>query len=130
MKKLFLTLIIACFGFMANAVAQNNPNQAEFKFDVEEYNFGTIKQGESATYEFKFANVGKEPLIITNATGSCGCTVPEWPKEPIRKDQKNTIKVTFNSAGKMGPQDKIVTIFSNSKTPSKILHFKGNVVEK
>jgi len=138
MKKSLLVLGLGLFlGFAtANAqdapkpaTAQENKNQAEFKFDVEEYNFGTIKQGESVTYEFKFTNTGKEPLIITEAHGSCGCTVPEYPKEPIKKGQKATIKVTFNSAGKLSLQDKTVTITSNAKTPQKVLHLKGNVVE-
>jgi hypothetical protein len=107
--------------------AVDNKNAPEFKFEVEEYNFGTIKQGESVNYDFNFTNTGKEPLIITEAHGSCGCTVPQWPKEPIAKGAKGTIKVTFNSTGKMGMQDKTVTISSNAKEGSKVLHLKGNV---
>ena len=79
------------------------------------------------THLFTFTNTGKEPLIITSAAGSCGCTVPEWPKEPIKKGDKGTVKVTFNSAGKMGMQDKTVTIQSNAKTNPKVIHIKGNV---
>jgi hypothetical protein len=109
------------------APAPANPNAPEFKFNEEEFNFGTIKQGESVTHEFTFTNVGKEPLIITSAAGSCGCTVPVWPKEPIAKGEKATIKVTFNSAGKMGMQDKTVTIQSNAKTSPMVIHMKGNV---
>lgn len=105
----------------------NDPNQAEFKFDTEEYNFGNIAQGESVTYEFKFTNLGNEPLIISKAEGSCGCTVPIWPKEPIMKGQKSTIKVTFNSTGKMGVQDKTVTLTSNAKQNPLVIHIKGNV---
>ncbi|MFN8166333.1 MAG: DUF1573 domain-containing protein [Bacteroidia bacterium] len=108
-------------------IGNENPNQASFKFDVEEYNFGTIKQGESVTYEFKFTNTGTEPLIISNAAGSCGCTVPIWPKEPILKGQTSTIKVTFNSTGKMGIQDKTVTLTSNAKQNPMVIHMKGNV---
>ena len=107
--------------------AQENPNAGEFKFDVEVYDFGTIKQGESISYDFNFVNVGKDPLIISSANGSCGCTVPVWPKEPIKKGDKGSIKVTFNSTGKMGLQDKTVTITSNAKGGPKVLHFKGNV---
>ncbi|MFM9026570.1 MAG: DUF1573 domain-containing protein, partial [Bacteroidota bacterium] len=92
-----------------------------------EYNFGTIKQGDKVTYDFSFTNNGKEPLIITSAQGSCGCTVPEWPKEPVAKGAKGSIHVEFNSTGKMGMQDKTVTISSNSKTGQKVLHLKGNV---
>jgi hypothetical protein len=110
--------------------AAENKNQPEIKFEAEEYNFGTVKQGDVVNYEFKFTNTGKEPLVINEAHGSCGCTVPEWPKEPIKKGQTGTIKVSFNTAGKMGTQDKTVTITSNAKTTSKVLHLKGTVVEK
>ena len=100
---------------------------AEMVFEAEEFHFGTIKQGESVTHEFTFTNNGKDDLIITNAQGSCGCTVPLYPKEAIKKGAKATIKVTFNSAGKMGLQDKTVTITSNAKNSPKILHLKGTV---
>lgn len=105
----------------------NDGNQGEFKFKEEEFDFGTINQGESATHEFEFTNTGTEPIIITTAQGSCGCTVPIWPKEPIVKGQKSTIKVTFNSAGKMGMQDKMVTINSNAKQNPIVIHMKGTV---
>ncbi len=105
----------------------NESNGADFKFNEQEFNFGTIKQGESVTHEFDFVNTGSEPIIITSAAGSCGCTVPTWPKEPIAKGQKSTIKVTFNSAGKMGLQDKTVTINSNAKQNPMVLHLKGTV---
>jgi len=146
MKKTILS--ISCFLFVAGVYAQApatptaptaapatqqaapapaNPNAPDFKFDVEEYNFGTIKQGESVNYKFNFSNTGKDPLIITEAHGSCGCTVPQWPKDPIKKGEKGIIDVTFNSTGKMGMQDKTVTITSNAKEGSKVLHLKGNV---
>src|SRR5215204_6765023 len=73
-------------------VGNENSNQPGFKFNEEEFNFGTIKQGESITHNFEFTNTGKEPLIISNAAGSCGCTVPEWPKEPIAPGAKAVIK--------------------------------------
>jgi hypothetical protein len=145
MKKTILS--ISCFLFVAGVYAQApattaapkeapatqavpppaNPNAPEFKFDVDEYNFGTIKQGESVNYKFNFSNTGKDPLIITEAHGSCGCTVPQWPKDPVKKGEKGIIDVTFNSTGKMGMQDKTVTITSNAKEGSKVLHLKGNV---
>jgi Protein of unknown function (DUF1573) len=108
--------------------AVENKNQAEIKFEALEFNFGTIKQGDKVEHTFTFTNAGKEPLIITDARGSCGCTVPVWPKEPIRKGEKGTIAVTFNSAGKMGMQDKTVTITSNGKTNPVVLHVKGNIL--
>lgn len=105
----------------------DNKNAAEMVFKSEEYNYGTIKQGESVTHEFTFVNNGKEDLIITNAQGSCGCTVPQYPKEPVKTGESGTIKVTFNSAGKMGLQDKTVTITSNAKNSPRILHIKGSI---
>ena len=108
-------------------LGNQNSNQAEFSFDKEEFSFGTIKQGESVTGEFKFTNIGSEPLIITNAEGSCGCTVPIFPKEPIMKNQSAVIKVTFNSTGKFGIQDKTVTITSNAVQSPMVLHVKGIV---
>jgi hypothetical protein len=132
MKKSIL--LVACTLLMAFATqAQTadkpaaNPNASEMTFEALEYNFGTIKQGDQVNYEFVFTNAGKDDLIITNATGSCGCTVPQYPKEAIKKGSKGAIKVTFNSAGKMGMQDKTVTITSNAKNSPVILHLKGTV---
>jgi hypothetical protein len=132
-KSLVLSLIL----FSTAAIAQEkktldnignvNPNQASFKFNEEEYSFGTIKQGESVTHEFKFTNNGSEPLIISKAEGSCGCTVPTYPQQPILKGQSGVIKVTFNSTGKMGIQDKTVTLTSNAIQNPFILHIKGTV---
>ncbi|HYG53204.1 MAG TPA: DUF1573 domain-containing protein [Flavobacteriales bacterium] len=95
-----------------------------------EHNYGKIEQGQSVTHEFVFTNTGKEPLVISNAQGSCGCTVPVWPKEPIAPGKTGTIKVTFNSAGKMGAQDKTVTLTSNNKDGVVVLHMKGEVTAK
>lgn len=136
MKKSLLAVIL-CFALTASVNAQEtkgtaatatvNPNGPEFKFEVEEYNFGTIKQGDKVSYDFTFTNTGKEPLIITDAKGSCGCTVPSYPKEPIAKGGKGTIHIEFNSTGKQGNQMKTVTISSNSRSGQKILYIKGNV---
>ena len=104
-----------------------NPNQASFKFKEEEFNFNSIKQGDVVNHDFSFTNTGKEPLVISDAKGSCGCTVPTWPKEPISPGATAVIKVTFNSAGKMGSQDKTVTLTSNAKENPMVLHLKGNV---
>lgn len=131
MKKLLLLPILALSVLTASAQAPTTsgparPNGPVMTFDVLEHNFGTIKQGESVTYEFKFKNSGKEPLIINTAVGSCGCTVPEYPKEPIKPNGSGVIKVTFNSTGKSGPQDKTVTLtYDTDKTI--ILHMKGTV---
>lgn len=132
MKKLLILpfLFIAAVTVKAQGPVTSapidNPTAPNMSFEQKEYKFGTIKQGESVTYEFKFTNTGKEPLIITNAQGSCGCTVPEYSKEPIKPNGSGTVKVTFNSTGKMGPQDKTVTItYDNGRTET--LHMIGTV---
>src|SRR5215217_47976 len=82
---------------------------------TETYNFGKIKKGEVVSYAFKFKNTGAVPLIIKDAMATCGCTVPEPPKEPILPGKESEIKVVFNSAGKpVGATDKVVTVTSNA----------------
>lgn len=97
----------------------------DFKDTVHE--FGNIKQGEMVTHEFTFTNNGKTPLIITNATGSCGCTVPEYPHDPVQPGASAVIKVTFNSNNKSGHQEKSVTITNNTVRGLSMLYIKGEV---
>ncbi|MBK7850910.1 MAG: DUF1573 domain-containing protein [Bacteroidetes bacterium] len=107
-------------------VKADNPNAAEITFENETHDYGTIKQGADGSCEFKFKNTGKEPLIISNAKGSCGCTVPTWPKEPIMKGQTGVIKVHYDTK-RVGAFTKTVTLNSNAKTDPKILTIKGVV---
>ena len=97
-------------------------------FAETEYNFGKVKAGEKVEHEYTFKNNGKEPLVISNAKGSCGCTVPEWPKEPIAPGASGKIKVNFDSKGKSGPQTKQVTITANTDPVQTILYIKGDVI--
>ena len=99
-------------------------------FDEVEYDFEEIIEGDKVTHIFKFKNTGNEPLEITNARGSCGCTVPEWPKDPIAPGKKGEIKVVFNSKGKRGKQTKTITIAANTSPENTILRIKANVNEK
>ncbi len=92
------------------------------------YNFGEMLQGESVTHDFILKNTGEADLIISAAKGSCGCTVPEWPKTPIAKGEEAAIKVTFNSAGKSGKQNKTVTLVTNAMPNTKVLTINGNVI--
>ena len=87
---------------------------AKIEFEEEVFDFGDIMEGDVIEHVFKFKNVGKNPLIISHAQGSCGCTVPEWPHEPIAPGGASEIKVKFNSKGKQGEQDKTVTISANT----------------
>jgi hypothetical protein len=92
-----------------------------------EYDFGIIKQGEKASHDYKIKNIGNSDLLITSAKGSCGCTVPEWPREPIKPGNEANIKVTFDSKGKTGKQNKRVTLMTNAIPNVKILTIKGEI---
>ena len=92
------------------------------------YDFGEMLQGESVTHDFILKNTGDADLIISAAKGSCGCTVPQWPKTPIAKGEEAAIKVTFNSAGRSGKQNKTVTLVTNAIPNTKVLTINGNVI--
>ncbi|MBC7915209.1 MAG: DUF1573 domain-containing protein [Pyrinomonadaceae bacterium] len=98
------------------------------QFDKDNYDFGKIKQGEKAAHEYKFTNTGKTPLIITDATATCGCTIPEYPKEPVAPGQSGVIKVVFDSANKSGMQHKVVTITSNTNPATTEVYLTGEVI--
>jgi hypothetical protein len=99
------------------------------KFEKDSYEFGKIKQGEKVTYDFKFVNTGKSPLIIKDAHATCGCTVPEVSKDPIPAGATGNVKVTFDSAGKEGLQDKVVTIVANTVPENTQVHLIGEVIK-
>jgi hypothetical protein len=138
MKKLFLCLmasgmlIVACNSNQSGTTASNGTTAAAsdapvMKFETIHHDFGKIIAGDKVTYEFKFTNSGKSPLIISDAVASCGCTIPTWPKQPIKPGESAGIKVTFNSAGKMGLQDKQITITANTNPAQNLVHLIGEV---
>lgn len=99
-------------------------------FAQSEHDFGTINEGDIVETVFPFTNAGKSELIITSAKGSCGCTVPEWPKEPIMPGETGEIKVKFNSSGKPNKQHKQVTLVTNTANGKEILTVKAQVTPK
>jgi hypothetical protein len=139
MKKIIITLsIFTCSGLSmmaqiapAATTSEQQPaapaSLAEIKFDTEYHDFGTVPYGGNGTHEFKFTNTGKEPLIISDAQGSCGCTVPTYPKNvPIKPGETQVIKVTYDTK-RPGNFTKTVTVNSNAKTAQKVLTIKGVV---
>lgn len=125
MKKiLVLFAFVLGFGLVANA--QSKP--ADFKFESETHDFGKIPMGKPVTFDFKYTNVGEEPLIITKAEASCGCTVPKYTSTPLKKGETGIISVTFNAAAGPSAFSKAVTLTSNAKTPVKVLYIKGETV--
>jgi|TARA_B110000263_G_scaffold225586_1_gene216671 hypothetical protein len=112
-------------------IKENNKiGQAIIEVDNLEFDFGEITEGESASHNYKIKNVGTGDLIISSAKGSCGCTVPEWPKDPIKPGEEGNVRVTFNSKSKKGNQSKRVTLLTNTIPNVTILTIKGNVIIK
>lgn len=105
-----------------------NPEEAPvMKFEKESHDFGVVTSGEKVKYSFKFKNTGKSPLIISNAEASCGCTVPEYPHEPIQPGGEGTISVVFDSANRVGMQNKLISVYSNAVPAVAELHLIGDV---
>lgn len=113
------------------AIAESTPadtvNVAKMEFEEKEFDFGNIKEGDVVKHVFKFTNVGKTELVINNARGSCGCTIPSYPKEPIAVGASNEIEVQFNSKGKSGANHKVVSIIANTYPEVTTISIKANV---
>ncbi len=105
----------------------NSDELAKITFFEEEYNFGTVDEGETVTHTFTFKNTGETPLIINNARSTCGCTVPEWPQAPIAPGEKGELKVRFNTANKVEDQVKVITITANTYPSESKIRLKGFV---
>lgn len=113
-------------GVSANDVAAEG--SAQFEFDKMEHDFGDVDEGNTVNTVFKFTNTGDAPLIISNAAGSCGCTVPEYPRTPIAPGEQGEMKVSFSSANKSGDQNKTVTITANTVPQTTVLKIHANVI--
>jgi len=113
----------------AESTTENNtgPN---FSFKKEVHDFGQLIDGEKVSYSFTFTNSGDAPLIISSAKGSCGCTVPDWPRDPIAPGESGSIDVTFNSSGRSGKQNKAVTLTANTNPSRKVLNITSEVISK
>jgi len=142
MKKAILTfgmMFLAIMAFEVNAQAKTTTaakaapaakaiqvGGAEISFEKEVHDYGVMEQNGNGQCEFVFTNTGTEPLLITNARGSCGCTVPDWPREPIAPGASSAIKVKYDTK-RIGLINKSVTITSNAETSTKIIRIKGEV---
>lgn len=145
MKHIFPTLLLA-LGLFASCGGNgndklstdlvNNPKSAEqpsgkeavITFDKMEHEFGKILQGEVVTYSFHFTNTGNAPLLITNVNTSCGCTVGDFPREPIKPGQDGFIKATYDSKGHHGFQSRALTVSANTNPSATTLRFKADVM--
>ena len=127
MKKIMI-LCAVILGFAFTASAQDN-EKAEFKFNEEKHDFGKIPQGTPVTTIFEFTNIGKEPLILANVQPTCGCTIADYTKTPVKSGEKGIIKITYNAAAAQA-FNKTIVVTSNAKTPTKYLNIVGEVIAK
>ncbi|AWI26156.1 DUF1573 domain-containing protein [Flavobacterium pallidum] len=134
MKKVLCLAAMAAFILTTSCKKENkDPNsegKAIMEFKEKEFDFGDINEGDKVEHVFSFKNTGEVDLKIVSARGSCGCTVPDYPKEPVKPGEESQIKVSFNSARKHGEQHKTVTINANTATGTEVLKIKGNVIAK
>lgn len=147
MKKLSYLLIV-CFAFALASCTGSKPKEdvntslvnipdgnalpgsmPVMTFGENTHDFGTITEGEKVSYSFKFKNTGGSDLVISSARGSCGCTVPDYPKNPIKPNEEAVIRVTFDSNGKNGVNHKEVTIVTNAQPNTKVLQITANVIK-
>ncbi len=111
-----------------SADGKSNASLPDIKFEEETHDFGRITQGEKVSYSFKFKNTGGTSLIISSASGSCGCTVPEYPKKPILPGEEASINVVFSSEGKSGMVEKSISMVTNCEPSTKIIYIKADIV--
>ncbi|NVK65719.1 MAG: DUF1573 domain-containing protein [Flavobacteriales bacterium] len=129
-KVLFSLMMIFVAGSMSTAMAQEVAKGPKIEFEKETHDYGEVKYGGNGQCTFEFTNTGTENLIISNAKGSCGCTVPSWPKEPLAPGKTASITVKYDTK-RPGAINKSVTITSNAvNTPTKVIRIKGNVLPK
>jgi hypothetical protein len=138
MDKLFLKRLIGIISVFSllivlavplNARALEAAAKDSIVFDKLEHDYGTIERGADGTCEFNFINKGASPLVLNNVRATCGCTVPEWPREPIAPGAKGVIKVRYNT-NISGSFNKSVTVFSNAANKTVMLRIKGKVEAK
>lgn len=141
MKKITIVFLLFVFLFITESCRRKGDEKlrngglttemikdsTRVEFVETQFAFDTIKQGDKVEHTFLLKNVGDKNLFITNAFGSCGCTVPEYPKEPIAPGKTGEVKVTFNSAGKEGMQQKTITLTMNTSKRSELLYLNGFV---
>ena len=132
MKKIITLLFVGAFALTAKAqdndfTVKADPNAGIFKFESELVDYGTIEQNADGKRVFKFKNVGKSPIIITRAKGSCGCTVPTVPKRPIMPGETAEIGVKY-ATNRIGAFSKSITLYSNASEKTKMLRIKGKVL--
>ena len=141
MDKLIAVLFLTCTIFSCNIRSTKDQSDVQAANHIphftdsttvemidSSFNFGKILDGEKVEYSYRFRNTGKNPLIVSSAVASCGCTVPEKPEEPIKPGGTGFLKVVFNSKGRVGDVHKEITVTSNAYPRFPVLQLTGQVV--
>lgn len=140
-KSYAYLMAIAFFFFVFNLTAQDAPLSttkpafpegptAKMEFEQTTYDFGAVEDGTRVSQVFTFTNTSDVPLVLTDARGSCGCTIPEWPREPIMPGETASLTVEFNSRNKRGKRNQKVTITANTNPPQTFLYLTGEVIPR
>jgi hypothetical protein len=126
--------ILFVFGvilLMVNIVSAQEKAASISVMDSAVYDFGDINEKDGpVTHSFKVKNDGEMPLVITKVVASCGCTTPDWTKEPIAPGKTGEIKITYDPTGRPGPFTKTISVYSNGKVGSYVLTIRGKVIQK
>lgn len=135
MKTKHILSLVVLFVIALSARAQEDSvdeplTGAKIFFAERSFDFGDIVQGDKVEHVFVMENTGNEPLILSDVRTTCGCTAPEWPRDPIPPGQKADLRVVFNSTGKMGMQNKVITVMSNAVTGPARVKIVTNVMPK
>ncbi len=135
MKKIFaiaaMMMMVTIYG-CTQTTAKNEGEKIlgpAISFDELEHDYGTIEQNGNGVYNFVFENSGTQPLVLTNVRSTCGCTVPQYPKEPVKPGKTATIEVKYDTR-RIGPFSKSVIVYSNATDTPVVLRIKGKVVPK
>jgi hypothetical protein len=126
--KFLSSILMILLPFISTYAQESKAPQ--FKFNESKIDFGEIFQGDIVEHSFEFTNIGDSPLVISKIITTCGCTAPTWPKNPIRPGEKGKIKIVFNSTGKIGRQNKVATILSNTSNQKDRLLIMANIIPK
>ncbi len=131
MKRLLILIVLVAGSYYSSAQNNKKSSGPEITWVKTVHDFGDVVQGDKVEHTFRFSNTGKQDLVITNVEVTCGCTTPKgWPRDPIAPGESGELTVAFNSAGKIGKQNKVVTITSNSAGSTNQVMFTATVLEK
>lgn len=131
MKKVMVLIVLLTGSFISMAQSTKAVSGAVITWDKATHDFGEIMQGDKVEHAFHFTNTGNKELVITNVEVTCGCTTPKgWPRDPIAPGSGGELTVAFNSTGKIGKQNKVITITSNSVGTVNQVMFSATVLPK